>query len=624
MIDIIQYLNQSDSSPFVSKLLQSIQSSKQGRASAPQWAAFIKALTQKGVKQLEIEDLGILDWLASQGDDVITREDLVHRMRAMTTTVKEVELGNPKYAGYVQPGGKYHEILYIANSESAMIRDEIERIEDEMSFLGMEPERIDEDPELPIRLERNRADLMRRAGKAVEYAAHHFSDIIQGKLGKNLLAHARVKTYPQQGLYFIQEIQSDWAQRGRKCDFKGIPRGPFITNTEAWAGMVLRRQLQRAARDHGMNSVAWITETMRNGHQQDLALEARKRAQAEAYAAKVKELTDAAIAALALPSDATQDQVATARKLASDSAQQRAVSEFHLSPPHDDLNVFYLRTIPKIVDKILAGTGVKTELKEFTLGDRTVTVPSIVITDAVREKLADKQPLYSRGLLHSTAAQVVHDDAAVAAVMHEAELLTGSPHKLRLAMRLLDVATGRDVAGKYLNEIVQVSLQAKNLMEVTRHECFHYAQDCLLSARENSIVERAFTQGSELHARVIGILTARNDFELAKHCRDPRECAAQGFALWCDGTLELLDDQSADESTSKGLVSRVVAMFRSIRDAVVDVTHWLSGDVVRNELKTVESVFQSLATGVTAKERADPKDGLERHARYRALSQTPI
>jgi len=191
---------------------------------------------------------------------------------------------------------------------------------------------------------------------------------------------------------------------------------------------------------------------------------------------------------------------------------------------------------------------------------------------------------------------------------------------------LIDTATGRDVAGKYINEMVQVSLQAKNILEVTRHECFHYAQDCLLSDKENSLMERAFAPGTELHARVVGILTERSDFELAKHCQNPRECAAQGFALWCDGSLQLLDSphRSADAEDGPSITSRVLRVFTSVKNAVVDVTNWLAGDVVRNELKTVESVFESLATGVLAHERSEPKDGLDRHARYRALSETPM
>lgn len=40
---------------------------------------------------------------------------------------------------------------------------------------------------------------------------------------------------------------------------------PYVNHTEAWAGLVLRRLMQRAAGDPEVEQFAWITEAMRNG-----------------------------------------------------------------------------------------------------------------------------------------------------------------------------------------------------------------------------------------------------------------------------------------------------------------------------------------------------------------------
>ena len=60
-LDAVTYLNRespevAEVAPFFSKLKQAIAESKQARAPAPQWLSMIKALTQKGIKQIEMEE----------------------------------------------------------------------------------------------------------------------------------------------------------------------------------------------------------------------------------------------------------------------------------------------------------------------------------------------------------------------------------------------------------------------------------------------------------------------------------------------------------------------------------------------------------------------------------------
>src|SRR3546814_17994342 len=62
-------------------------------------------------------------------------------------------------------------------------------------------------------------------------------------------------------------IQSDWAQRGRQSNFQDerFPEAPFVTNTELWSGLILRRQLQLAAMNPNCKQFGWIIPEMHNG-----------------------------------------------------------------------------------------------------------------------------------------------------------------------------------------------------------------------------------------------------------------------------------------------------------------------------------------------------------------------
>jgi hypothetical protein len=608
MSDKITYLNRNSTSPMYSKLKRAIEEGKQGRADPAQWGAMIKAMTTKGVKSMEIDEVNILNWLdkeSAKGTAFITKKELAEKLDSLSTTVKEVQLQSPKFSGARQQGGNYKEYLYIANSERDNIVDDLERVEYEMDALAFTPELIYDNPEIVINLERERENLIRLKSKAIEFTAHHFSGDTTNRHGKNLLAHCRITERPTHGVYMIEEIQSDWAQRGRRSDWSNIPKGPWVTSTEAWAGLVLRRQLQLAAMNPGIKNIGWITESMRNGGRQNLSHEATKVEQKKHYDSELKRLMDAEMARIMGPHNgATDAQLSKEQKAAiSASAHAAATAELgrlRISEPYDMLNDFYLKVIPKIADKILSGTGGKVELKQLEINaGNVVTIPTIALTDAVREKLADKQPVYSRALLLKEPA--AHDDQKLNALVASASHMIGSPKHLRLVTHLFDVATGAKVAGRYVNNMVQVSLLAKNIEEAMDHECFHFAQENLLSTKERDIVERAFAYGSPLNDKVREILTKRQDFALAKQCLDPQEASAQGFALWRAGLLDVREAQPQ-------------GVFADVVNCIKSVSTWMRKVVLLEDIRSTEDVFVAFAKGdiarrqteLEAARRADP------------------
>lgn len=594
MPDVIAYLNQSLSSPMFGRLQAALEQSKQGRAAPAQWTAMIRALTQKGVKQLEIDDSGILDWLACQGTQPIEKKTLLSKLNSMMFTVKEVDLGSPKYPTYRQPGGQYHEYLYIANSERDNVVDELEQVEDQMQSLVFEPERLVDEPELVVRLEAERMRLLELKNKALDFEAHHYSNVVNGRLGRNLLAHARVTEREDIGLYFIDEFQSDWAQRGRKNEWRDYPRGPLVTNTEAWAGLLVRRQFQIAASNPAMRHIAWITESMSNGGTQNLDREERDAAMKRAFDERVAALAAQSMETWNLPPDATAEQKSHALSLARSGAEVEARRE-GLSRPHSSHNEFYLKVIPRLVDKLLAGTGVKVEFMDFSIGGRPCKVPAIALTDAARQRLADRQPLYSRASL-LTRPRDAHDERVIleiAQLTRRAGMLLGSTRHVRFVTHAYDVATGRKVAGRYFNRLIQVSLGARDLRETLDHECFHFAQENLLTDRENRLVLDAFAPGAPLNAAVRETLTRRGDFALARQCIDPNEAAAQGFALWANGELDASDTPA------------VSGFFQEIVEGARAVVRWFRREILDHQLQTVEDVYGALRGGWLADREAE-------------------
>ena len=94
----------------------------------------------------------------------------------------------------------------------------------------------------------------------------------------NILAHIRMNDRTDADgnkVLFIEEIQSDWAQAGRKGIFTkgedyGVPVGPFVTETKNWVALALKRILALAGNE-GYNKVAFI-----NGQQSAERYDLRK------------------------------------------------------------------------------------------------------------------------------------------------------------------------------------------------------------------------------------------------------------------------------------------------------------------------------------------------------------
>lgn len=606
-----------------SKLVSVLDESKQAKASPGQWAATVCALTQKGVKGIEISESEVLEWLGTKAGvapevwgkfllgiapgkkdnspevkeataavaeagktvEPITRDDLVLNIQRKLVSMKEIVLGTPKYGAYRQVGGNYIEILYVAHSELDDVKYELLEIESQMIEMSTDMDALFDNPEKVIELENSRAALMAHKAKAIDFTHHHFSDKITGEMGRNLVAHCRVTRRPEIGLYFIEEIQSDWAQKGRKNNWgENYPKGPLVTNTEAWAGFVLRRQLQVAALDPEIRHVAWLTGSMSNGARQDLMREEQIIAMRKLYAEQHATLVQAKLDAIG-GENMTPEQLKSARDMASANAttelQRRGVYE--VKDQHDE---FYLRIITKLADKLLAGTGEKVGFVNHTLvPGYTVKVPGFTMTDKVREHLRGSQPLYSRARVLA-APRSETDPAVVQAMRNAREMLGSSLHRIRLFKRLTDIALCKPVSGSVVDRSINISLSSVNPAEVMNHEVFHFAQKHMLDSREKDLVRRAFAPGSKLNHDVVTLALKDGNPELAQQCQsDPDEAAAQGFAYWQQSRLDVTEEAPA------------AGIFNSIADAVRIVSQYVRKLAFDQKLQTVTDVFVHLSDG---------------------------
>jgi len=626
-----RYLNKGAEPLFGSRLLQLLEGA-QKRAPVSQWMAFIKGAITKGIKTSEIEESKIIDHLSAlPPDEVLERDDLVDWLQSSLPTVKEIDLSGNKveYRKYSHAGSgdvQYFESLYVLNTKLDNIDDRIEEIRFELEELDFDAQRLSMDPMLAVRLHEEQQQLLKdriKANKSYSSHWHSTKDPSTGKSIKNLLAHARVSLHGN--VYFIEEIQSDWAQGGRKhatslrmkalsrmldtsngihkylidylrtnkgeirddfwncrnifhlddmeleglknwaCNKEAVAKymsvanaplewrdpylaGPWVTNTELWAGLILRRQLQRAAENPEIERVAWIHGRLRNGNTQ------------------------------AIRNDGIGD----------------------------GLDNFYLKILPKIANKILAGTGVKSGFMPMKLDGQTVQVPGILMTDPVREKMRETQPLYSRDVLPTMRYGLTDNEhAAFNRILRRAHDMLGNDVSIRLSKQVLDAATGKPVAARTVERLIEVSFSANNPARALAHESWHYAYLHLLAEADKQAVDRAFANGTTLNSRVRERMVASgSNPDAIAQCDDAQEAAAHGWSLWLEGKLPL----SAGEATQleptghTGLDRTVGKVFRKVEQAFLGLGTWMRRTFFETKqqkaVSRTHAVFEALRDGL--------------------------
>ncbi len=81
--------------PFFSALTRAVEAIPQPKAPGAQWANLIRNLTNKGVKQDEIDWSGVTDWLRDH-PGVVTKDQLLDELRANEVRVEEIQHGQAR------------------------------------------------------------------------------------------------------------------------------------------------------------------------------------------------------------------------------------------------------------------------------------------------------------------------------------------------------------------------------------------------------------------------------------------------------------------------------------------------------------------------------------------------
>lgn len=533
--------------PLHSRLMRLLGECKQAKASPTQWEGIINGLTQKGVKPAEIEDSAIKLFLKVKGpNEKIEKSELLDQIARRLPRIKCVDLSSPKYPNYKNMTcGQYKERLYILSSEAMVGDDLLEDLMYRLEDLGFNPAPLIADPDLVDRLEAEMAHIKSVRPDMYDFAQHHYSTSMKDH-GKNLLAHARYSVVDD--LLFIEEIQSDWAQKGRKNDWsQGFPKAPLVTNTEQWSGVVLRDLLHQAALSPECKRVAWINSKMRNGFN-------------------------------------TNEN----------------------SAEYDNLAVFYNTIVKKMVEKCIDKAGGRVCFSDVDTKNGVRSVMGFEMTDAVRIALAQSLPLYSREALlpRSTVLPDSERNSERTAVVQECQMMLGSAYTLRFVAKLYDDSFTQEVAGKYVEKAITLSLRARHLDRAARHEAWHFAEENFLLPHEKREMRLAFSVGSDLNDRTRQTLLALGAHEAARQCMDEHECAAHAFSLWCEGRLD--PTPKAD------------TIFKQVLLALSSLADWLENKVFGVRVQTPEDLFKAMRSGTLA-----ARARMEQQDEQRSQTQAP-
>ena len=210
------------------------------------------------VKDTYEEDVKLLGEAQKLSNDISYRQ------------TKEDTLSETKFSQYQLEGEKenYKELLVTMPSKSSSLDDtSIDLYGIPFSQLKVEFPNGYESKEQRVRDVNERMMQSGEAGK--QFKSSHFDE-------PNILVHLRMNTRTDADgnkVLFLEELQSDWGQKGKKEGFKiseaeqkarnyyptqGVPQAPFVTSTPSWVKLGIKTAIKEAV-NQGATKIAWTT-----------------------------------------------------------------------------------------------------------------------------------------------------------------------------------------------------------------------------------------------------------------------------------------------------------------------------------------------------------------------------
>ena len=306
---------------FTSPALNAVREVSKDALPAKQW---LRQLQGRGVKEDEIIWTGVGDWLKSRKGNV-SKADLEEYLDANQIQIQEVWHGNPydiradlfaappeptKFSdpAYQLPGGENYRELVLTWPGRKLGKFTVKE-NDAGNFLVLNPAGEVVDVDLTLEAANMSRQARNRAAKPdpeQTFTAGHYDE-------PNIVAHIRFNERVDADgnkVLFIEEIQSDWAQKGREKGFQspertqrmeeaerrreeimeslhplrkspmdlspelqaeydqlteeihelkgGVPEAPFVMDTNQWVALSLKRMVRWAA-DNKFNKIGWTT-----------------------------------------------------------------------------------------------------------------------------------------------------------------------------------------------------------------------------------------------------------------------------------------------------------------------------------------------------------------------------
>lgn len=523
---------------FAWRLPREIAAYKQEKLQAQQWINVIRGLTQKGVKAREIEDSGVIAWLTEQDKKQVTKEEVAEFASFSLPSIKECRLSGREvtYKSYSYaehaPLQNYFESLFYFPTVVEDLGDRIAELDESISALNFDFEKLAEDPDLVFRLDDKRQELLNRQKNPESdqpAISTHFSSRLKEICpdARADFAHMRWSLMEEDGkkILFVHEFQSDWAQRGRQSNWTGhYKTAPLVTDTESWTTFLIRRAMSIAI-EEGCEELTWINgPEMSNGGR---------------------------------------------------------------IPGPEGLREFYQRIVPSCAKK--ASKGMEAELylrpaKVIKREDKQLAF--MPVTSKMREEFSPRIPVYSYATVvakstydHSLAERLERSlQIRTKSVLGEDDLL-----KVRIAREVLQAHDSRRPAGALIGKVAHIAFNAKDPIAALDHEAFHFAMVYQFRSKEKEEVIAAFVPGSPLLVRTIQLLTERKEFQaVVQASKDPEEAAAHAYGLWRIGKMnfEIFEGSSRSKKIASAISNVIAKYFPAAERALNRIFDWIKGEGV--------------------------------------------
>lgn len=488
----------------------------QARLKAVQWINVIKGFSQKGVKAAEIEDADVIAWLEEKGDSVVTKEDIHEFVSFSLPSIKECRLSkaNANYKSYsfakFAIEGNYAESLFYFPTVTEDLQDRIADLDEAITVLNFDFDKLAKNPDIVFKLSSRRDRLLDEMNKSGEGNAGstHFSEKLTDVCPDSRadFAHMRwsiMRNAEGKRVLFLHELQSDWAQRGRADDWRGVyKKAPLVRETEHWTSFLLRRAIAIAVEEN-CDELTWIDgASMANG--------GRVRGGA-------------------------------------------------------GLDEFYRKIVPSCAKKIAKQYGSEPYLAgaDF-LKEESKNLAFLKISDAMKIAFSRKIPVYSYANCVENATFDA-DRAAVLARTLQIRANKSLPAQFALKVgvvrEVLNAYWNEKPTASLLGKVIEVAFNADDPVAALDHEVFHFAYRFDLKLTERAAVTTAFAPGSPLLAKIVSLLLSKKEYLAAEQAtRDPEEAAAHAYAYWRKGQFSERDFQNFAQGGFGKHIARIFAV----------------------------------------------------------------